>query len=133
MLYIRWKCNKQIQVPLISEVFKMLMPLEKGAYDKSIPNPLKLKSELGIRLDPKGHDYQLYKGQVEKDIALYAFSYRVCKLWNSLPKSLIHAKTVKAFEIGLDRHWANQPLMYDNHEASIIVWTDSKFCFNWKN
>ena len=103
------------------QVFKMLMPLEKGAYDKSIPNPLKLKSELGIRLDPKGHDYQLYKGQVEKDIALYAFSYRVCKLWNSLPKSLIHAKTVKAFEIGLDRHWANQPLMYDNHEASIIV------------
>ena len=56
------------------QVFKMLMPLEKGAYDKSIPNPLKLKSELGIRLDPKGHDYQLYKGQVEKDIALYAFS-----------------------------------------------------------
>ena len=103
------------------QVFKLLMPIEKGAYDRSLPKLLSLKTDLGVRVDPKGHDHQLYKGCVEKDIRKFSFNFRVCRLWNSLPQSVINAKTVKGFEIGLDRHWANQPLMYDNHEAEIIT------------
>ena len=31
------------------QTFKLLMPIEKGAYDRSLPKLLKLKSDLGIR------------------------------------------------------------------------------------
>ena len=35
------------------------------------------------------------------------------EIWNSLPESVIWAKTVKQFEIGLDEHWKHQECKYD--------------------
>ena len=100
------------------QVFKLIMPIKKGAYDRSLPNLLDLKSDLGIRIG-KGHNKQLYKGNATKDIKKFGFNFRVCKLWNSLPQEVIDAKTVKAFEIALDKHWENQPVLYDDFEAEI--------------
>jgi hypothetical protein len=33
--------------------------------------------------------------------------------WNSLPNEVIAAKTVKQFEISLDKHWEHQEEKYD--------------------
>jgi hypothetical protein len=38
----------------------------------------------------------------------YTFVVRIVEIWNSLPESVIQAKTVKNFEIGLDEHWKHQ-------------------------
>ena len=100
------------------QVFKLIMPIKKGAYDKALPKLLDLKSDLGIR-ECKGHNKQLYKGNAAKDIKKFGFNFRVCKLWNSLPQEVIDAKTIKAFEIALDKHWESQPVLYDDFEADI--------------
>ena len=104
------------------QVFKLLMPLEKGAYDRTLPNLLDLKSELGIRETFKSgnNNKQLYKDNVKKDIGKYFFQFRVQSLWNNLPQHVIDAPTVKEFEIRLDKYWENQPLMFDDFQADII-------------
>ena len=43
----------------------------------------------------------------------YTFVVRIVEIWNSLPESVIQAKTVKNFEIGLDEHWKHQEYKYD--------------------
>ena len=98
----------------------MLMPIKEGGYDRSLPTLLKLKSDLGIR-EVGGHNKQIYKGNVKHDLAKYSFNFRVSKPWNSLPQHVIDAPTVKAFEIALDNHWGNQPLMFDNYESELII------------
>ena len=102
------------------QVYKMLMPIKEGGYDRSLPTLLKLKSDLGIR-EVGGHNKQIYKGNVKHDLAKYSFNFRVSKPWNSLPQHVIDAPTVKAFEIALDNHWGNQPLMFDNYESELII------------
>ena len=103
------------------QVFKLLMPIKKGAYDNSLPKLLKLKSDIGIRVVGGKNNKQLYKGNVRNNLAKSSFNFRVCKLWNSLPQHIIDSSTVKAFEIALDRHWGDQALMYDDYEAEITV------------
>ena len=99
------------------------MPIKEGAYDKSLPNLLKLKSDLGLK-EVSGHNKQLYRRYARLDIVKHSFNIRVCKLWNSLPQHVIDSPTIKSFEIALDKHWQNQPLLFDigeNHENEIIV------------
>jgi hypothetical protein len=36
------------------------------------------------------------------NVRKYTFVVRIVEIWNSLPESVIQAKTVKKFEIGLD-------------------------------
>ena len=103
------------------QTFKLLMPIEEGGYDRSLPKLLKLKSDLGIREVGGQNDKQLYKGNVSQNLGKYSFNFRVAKLWNSLPQHIIDAPTVKAFEIALDNHWENQPLMFDDYESDIVV------------
>ena len=85
-----------------------------GGYDDSLPELLE-KCNTGLR----GHKDKLFIQPADKDIRKYSFNNRVCKLWNSLPEHIIEAKDVKSFEIGLDKHWENQDLMYMDHKAKI--------------
>ena len=123
---------KQLNLPTLTyrrvrgdmiQVFKLVMPIKEKGYDNTLPKLLKLKSDLGIR-EVGGHNKQLYRGNINHDHIKYSFNYRVCKLWNSLPQHVINSPTVKAFEIALDKHWENQPLVFDvgeNHEIEIII------------
>jgi len=87
-----------------------------GGYDDSIPQLLK-KSDTVLR----GHNKKLSIKGSNKDVRKYHFTLRVRKVWNSLPYDIVNAKDVKSFEIGLDKHWSKQPLMYDDHKAEIIT------------
>ena len=102
------------------QVFKMIMPIKKGAYDPTLARVFDLRSELGL-WQGRGHEHQIFKPGVKKDIAKYFFSFRVINLWNSLPTHVVESPTVKSFEIALDKHWENQPLMFDNFLADIII------------
>ena len=44
------------------------------------------------------------------------FKNRVTDIWNDLPQELVQAKTVKSFEILLDKYWENREVKYDHNE-----------------
>jgi hypothetical protein len=48
------------------------------------------------------------KMHCKKNIRKFSFSCRITSISNSLPKELIHGKTVNNFEIALDKYWRNQ-------------------------
>ena len=50
------------------------------------------------------------------NVRKYTFVVRIVEIWNSLPESVIQAKTVKQFEIGLDEHWKHQ-----DHHGGVFV------------
>ena len=94
------------------QTYKLL----NGGYDGSLPNILQT-STTGLR----GNKKKLYMKGPNKDIGLFSFTTRVCRLWNSLPDEIVTAENVKSFEIALDRHWANQDLMYNDFKADISI------------
>ena len=55
----------------------------------------------------------------------YTFVVRIVEIWNSLLESVIQAKTVKQFEIGLDEHWKHQECKYD-FTANINIMSNSE-------
>jgi hypothetical protein len=63
------------------------------------------------------------------NVRKYTFVVRIVEIWNSLPESVIQAKTVKQFEIGLDEHWKHQ----DHHGGVFVAikkWTIQR---NWQH
>ena len=96
------------------QVFKMVS--DTDGYDKKIPS-LFTKSTTDLR----GHSHKLFSERFAKDIGKYTFKNRVVKIWNSLPNSVVTAKDVKSFERGLDKHWLNQEVLYENYKADIKI------------
>ena len=97
------------------QVYKLL----NGKYDTSLPQFLTLShnKEKGLNR----HNLDLYLHNCSKDIKKYCFASRVHRLWNSLPEELVNAEKVFEFEVGLDKFWENQPLLYDDFLADIIT------------
>ena len=46
----------------------------------------------------------------------HSFKNRVTDIWKDLPQELEQAKTVKSFEILLDKYWENQEVKCDYNE-----------------
>ena len=97
------------------QVYKIL----NGKYDDALPHMFTLSHNKDKGLDR--HSLDLFLRGSNKDIGKYSFKSRVHKMWNNLPEEVATAKDVLAFEIGLDKHWANQELMYDNFKAAIVT------------
>ena len=93
------------------QVFKLLNDI----YDNSLPNLLMLSAT-----DLRGHKDKLFIEGSNKDLRKHFFTRRICKVWNSLPPSVVGAKDVKSFEGALDRYWCNQEILYD-FKANIKV------------
>ena len=45
---------------------------------------------------------------------MHYFTNRAIPIWNSLPDSVVRAKTVNSFKNRLDQFWVNQDLYYDH-------------------
>ncbi|KAK3090279.1 hypothetical protein FSP39_010600 [Pinctada imbricata] len=89
----------------IIEVFKILT----GIYDKRVCSDL---FELNLS-STRGHPFKLKKKRSRLDVRKHFFTNRVIDIWNSLPESVVLAKTLYSFENRLDKFWANQPMKYD--------------------
>ena len=99
-------------------VFKILNACQKSELDDSIQAMLPLNTS-----SLRGHDKKLYIESSNKNIRKYNFTMRVRKIWNNLPDSVINAKDVWKFEKGLDEFWKDQPLLYDDFKAEILLKT----------
>jgi hypothetical protein len=67
--------------------------------------------ELNTTSNTRGHSKKMKIKT--SNVRKYTFVVRIVEIWNRLPESVIQAKTVKQFEIGLDEHWKHQECKYD--------------------
>lgn len=61
----------------------------------------------------RGHQHKLFKRRATTDIRKYSFPLRIVTTWNSLPDSVVMAKSVNQFKGALDRHWRNDPCKFE--------------------
>ena len=88
------------------EVFKII----NGIYD---PLTTVDMFKLNTTSNTRGHSKKVKIKTSRLNVRKYTFVVRIVEIWNSLPESIIQAKTVKQFEIGLDEHWKHQECKYD--------------------
>ena len=69
--------------------------------------------ELSTTSNTGEHSKKIKKKTSRLNVRKYTFTIRIVEIWNSLPESVIQAKTVEQFEIGLDEHWKHQECKYD--------------------
>ena len=108
------------------EVYKMLA--KKGGYDQTLPCLFTRVT----RTSHWSHSKQVFHQGSNKNLLRNSFSHRVQNIWNNLPEQVVSAtnedglETLLAFEKELDRHWIDQELLYENHEAKIVKkkWCD---------
>ena len=62
----------------------------------------------------------MFKQRANLNLRKNSFSYRCVDIWNSLPPSVISAKTVRSFEGKIDKFWADQDIKYD-YKATVIT------------
>jgi hypothetical protein len=60
--------------------------------------------ELNTTSNARGHSKKMKIKTSRLNVRKYTFVVRIVEIWNSLPESVIQAKTVKQFEIGLDMY-----------------------------
>jgi hypothetical protein len=51
----------------------------------------------------RGHSKKIQIGNCRQNLRKYSFKNRVTDIWNDWPQELVQAKTVKSFEILLDK------------------------------
>jgi hypothetical protein len=76
-----------------------------GIYDKEVTERL---FEMSRTDQTRGHSKKIQKGNCRQNLRKHSFKNRVIDIWNDLPQELVQAKTVKSYEILLDKYWENQ-------------------------
>ena len=85
-----------------------------NVYDKDILPASFVHNKRPTRLGK--HPYQLYQrrpGDGERGTQSNSYYFRITKLWNDLPASVVGATDINTFKNDLDKEWANHPLMYE--------------------
>ena len=85
------------------ETFKIL----QNIYDKRVTGGM---FELCENTITRGHSL---KNRCRLDIRKYFYTNRVIDVWNSLPEEVVRSKTVNSFKNRIDKHFKNQPAVYD--------------------
>ena len=73
-------------------------------------------------LGNRGHTLKLFTQRAKTNIRNNAFPIRVTEPWNSLPETVIQAKSLNTFKNCLDQFWSNQEILY-NFEAPLKTGT----------
>ena len=88
------------------ETFKIL----QNIYDKRVTGGM---FELCENTITRGHSLKIVKQRCRRDIRKYFYTNRVIDVWNSLPEEIVRSKTVNSFKNRIDKHFKNQPAVYD--------------------
>ena len=82
------------------QVFKILTKRDRVDSDTILPRNESART--------RGHSMKLSKRQCRLNIRKHSFGLRVTNKWNSLPESVISAKSVNDFKDKLDKHWSHR-------------------------
>ena len=89
------------------EVFKMIT----GKYDPEVSDLLHIhRQDSGS--NTRGHPYKLTKPPSKRNLSHHFFTRRVVNRWNALPKEIVTAGSLNAFENRLDKHWEHLDIKY---------------------
>ena len=97
-------------------VYKILDAGQKGELDDNILSMLPLNNS-----NSRGNSKKLFIEHSKKDVRRFNFSMMVRKIWNSLPRNVVNAGDVINFEKALDDFWKDQPILYEDFKADIII------------
>ena len=97
------------------EVYKILT----GKYDKDATHCLKLWKDMAHRASDRGHSMKLFPQRARTELRKNTFAIITVQSWNSLPPHVVTAPSLNAFKNRLDKHWSNQPIMYDDYKSKL--------------
>ena len=104
------------------EVFKII----SGIYDTRATSGL---LELNTSTT-RGNSKKLTKNRSRLDVRKFYFTNRVVDLWNSIPDSIVCAKSVKSFENRLDKLWSEHPMKFDFYNDYLSYTGTSKYSYS---
>ena len=91
------------------EVYKII----HNIYDhESVPHLLK-NNEISQRTGNRGHSLKLFTQRAKLNLRKNVFPIRITEPWNSLPDTVVTAKSLNSFKTRLDKFWYNQDILYD--------------------
>ena len=103
------------------EVYKII----HNIYDhESVPNLLK-NNEISQRTGNRGHSLKLFTQRAKLNLRKNVFPIRITEPWNSLPDTVVTAKSLNSFKTRLDKFWYNQDIVYD-FEAPLRITNNNR-------
>lgn len=81
-----------------------------GVYDNRVTSEL---FQRNLSDQTRGNQLKLIKPRCNRDVRKYSFTNRVVDIWNSLPNSVIGAKSVNQFKNRLDKFWEEHPMKFN--------------------
>ena len=91
------------------QVYKII----HNIYDnESLPNML-INNEVSQRTGNRGHSLKLFSQRAKLNLRRNAFPIRITEPWNSLPDTVVTAKSLESFKTQVDKFWYNQHIEYD--------------------
>ena len=106
------------------EVYKII----HNIYDhESVPNLLK-NNETSQRTGNRGHSLKIFTQRPKLNLRIFLFPIRITEPWNSLPDTVVTAKSLNSFKTRLDTFWYNgynQDIVYD-FEAPLRITNNNR-------
>ena len=102
------------------EVYKVMHEMY---VNESAPNLLKWE-DVSLRSRKRRHSLELFTQRAKINLRKNAFPLRVAEPWNSLPKSVIKARSINSFKHRLDKLWSTQAILY-YYEAPLTLITET--------
>ena len=98
------------------EVYKIMHEL----YDNEFALNLLKWEDVTLRSGNRGHSLKLFTQRAKINLRKYAFPIRVAETWNSLPNSVIQARSINSFKNKLDKFCSTQAIIY-NYESPLTI------------
>ena len=73
-----------------------------------------------LRSGNRGHSLKIYTQRAKINLRKNVFPFRVAEPWNSLPNSVIQARSINSFKNKLDKLWSTQAIIYD-YESPLTI------------
>ena len=97
------------------ELYKIL----SGKYGREAAPFAKLWKDMTSRTGVRGNSLTIFPQRARTEIRKHSFALRIVITWKCLPDSVITAHTTNTFQNRLDKYWANQDIVYDDHKITI--------------
>ena len=83
---------------------------------RQLSSGMNVQSAMG-NINTNSTNESLEMDNEEPNVTATTYYYRITKMWNDLPQSVVEAETINTFKNRLDKEWKNHPLKY-NHKKS---------------
>ena len=76
--------------------------------------------DVTLRSGNRGHSLKIFTQRAKINLRKNAFPLRVAEPWNSLPNSVVQARSINSFKNKLDKFWSTQAIIYD-YESPLTI------------